>query len=210
MDKYEVSLFEAMYTIRLHKKFLAQIRQQTELKQDYGLYRDLLELIIRHYPIYGIYDGICPTMRIALVKDWPYREAFHIQGGRVLFHREKHNVELCISFDLDDFVKYLLLVDEKSLGVYETRAFLNAYSLTLMERIRMEYPKRYLRKKNFTIEYTQDIEAIRVRMAEILSHYMYMMGKSKLRVSRPVRIIEKMYGMPARAKRLPRHRQKYT
>lgn len=209
MDENEVYLYEVRNTIYLHKKFLAQVRQQTELKQGYGLYHDLMQLVVKSYFVHGIYDGICPTMRIAVIKRWPYRDSYHIQGGRILLWRDKHNVKLCISFNIDEFAQYLLLADVETLKSWEMNYYMNAYSLTLMERIRMEYPKRYLRKKDFTIEYTQDIEAIRVRMAEILSHYMYMMGKGKSRSLRPVKVIEKMYGMPARDKRLPRHRQKY-
>lgn len=210
MDENEVYLYEVRNTIRLHKKFLAEVRQQTELKQGYGLYRDIMELVVKSYFVRGMHDGICPTMRIAVIKKWPYSEQFYIQGGRILLWRDKHNVDLCISFNIDEFAKYLLLTDVETLSSWEMLYYMNGYALSIMERLRMEYPKLPLRKKSFTIQYTNDIEAIRVRMAEILSHYMYLTGKGKSRSSRPAKVIEKMYGMPARDIRSPRYKKIYT
>lgn len=209
MEKYEVSLFEAQQTILLHKKFLAMVRGQTELKQDYGLYSELMQLVLKDFHVYGLYDGICPTMRIAVLKEREYNHV-SIQGDRVLFRRSKHNVQMCISFDLDEFAKYLLLTDAEYIGEYDLRQVLNAYALSLMDKIHAEFPKRVLRKKDFTIDFVRaDNEKIRVRMTEILSHYMSIVTKARLRVSSPVAVIEKMYGVPARDKRKPTHRQAY-
>lgn len=214
MNDYEVSLLEAQMTIKLHKKFLAQIRQQTELKPDYGLYSELMQLVLKDFRVYGLRDHICPTMRVAPIKVWPnfgYGHGYcHIQGDRVLLRREKHNVELCISFNLEEFAKYLLLTDAEYIGSYDLKYILNSYSLSLMDKIRSENPKRVLLKKDFTIDfYNADSEKVRVRMAEILSHYMSIVTKERLRVSKPVKIIEKMYGMPARDKRVAAYRQLY-
>lgn len=213
MDDYEVSLFEAQKTIKLHKKFLARIRQQTELKQDYGLYSELMQLVLKDFRVYGLRDHICPTMRVAPIKAWKLWPNFgycHIQGDRVLLRRKKHNAELCISFNLEEFAKYLLLTDAEYIGSHDLMYILNSYSLSLMDKIRSENPKRVLRKKDFTIDFfNADNEKVRVRMTEILSHYMSIVTKERLRVSSPVKIIEKMYGMPARDKRVAAYRQKY-
>ena len=211
MEKYEVSLFEAQQTILLHKKFLARVRGQTELKQDYGLYSELMELVLKDFHVHGLHAGICPTMRIAILKEWPYFDKFRVQGNRVLLKREKHNVELCISFDLEEFAKYLLLTDAEYIGCYDLRHILSNYALTLMEKIKREFPKRVLRKKDFTIDFAYaDNEKIRVRMTEILSNYMSIVSKARVRVSSPVAVIEKMYVMPARDRRKPYYKQMYN
>lgn len=207
----EVRLYEAWDAIRSHKKFLARVRQQTELKQNDDLYPDLMELVLKDFPVHGLRDHICPTMRIAPIKDDLWWHGCRIQGDRVLLRREKHNVDLCISFDLEEFAKYLLLTDAEYIGDYDLGVILNGYSLLLMNKIRSEYPKQVLRKKDFTLDdfacrYT---ERMRVRMAEILSHYMSIVTRRRLRTSKTIEIIEKMYGMPARDKRVKTYSQKY-
>lgn len=222
----EVRLYEAWDAIRLHKKFLTRVRQQTELKQDDDLYPELMRLVLKDFHVHGLRDHICPTMRIApinkrsqsyelsLTLSYPYPYGCRLQGDRVLLIRKKHNVDLFISFDLEEFAKYLLLTGAEYIERNELICIMNGYSLSLMDKIRSENPQRFLTKRDFTINSSADNEEVRVRMAEILSRYMSIVTKERchkgmLAGSKPVKIIEKMYGMPARDRQVAPHRQKY-
>lgn len=215
----EVSMFSAYNSIRRHKTFLSEVRKQSELKCGYGLYDELFCAVLSQRTARGVYEGICPTMRIACDGSYKkYREDEEwlnsykdicIQSGRIIFRRDLHGVRLFISFDITELAKYILLTDEERIDAYLMQKVMNEYSSYLLEVLKSKYPHRKFIQKFFRIESYQ-YDKIRARMCEILSYYMEQMSKKRLLARTQVKKIETMYGMPARDKDKPRYKQLYV
>lgn len=208
----EVSMISAYKSIRKRKTFLYEVRKQSELKCGHGLYRELFcAAIEQEYKAKGILEGICPTMRIACegkCLDGLFPDFEFVQYGRIVFWRKLHDVRLYISFDVTDFAKYILLTDEDCIKGTVMNTVMNVYSDYLLKVLKSKYPKRHFTQKFFHIDSFKH-DKIRARMCEILSYYMEQISKKKCLARRQVKVIETMYGMPARDKDKPCYLQKY-
>lgn len=164
---------------------LAQLQKPTVLKPGCSLYHKLLAFVVEYYYANGngvTDENLWPTMRVERIEELPYDNFCHVHGDRILFFVFIFDEIFCISFPLEALVKFLLLTGAECNDLVLHRYVMNSYGFFLMDKIYFKRPNAYLRIKDFTIGDLCDSEAIRVRMAAILSHYMCNVTKKVRRI----------------------------
>lgn len=184
----EIEFYKIQETLRLHKKTKSLLIKKTEYKPDYGLYHDIMRLVLDSDPagINWIKNG--PNMRIALGNNkhnYFDMAQYEYQSDRIVFPISYHQVFIYVSFNYDEFFNYIVNNCSKTfIDNYLLKRIINDYCWNLREKILEEYPKKKVTQKDFLLPYDcLTHEEIMLRFTQIMANYMKykVMGKLKIR-----------------------------
>jgi len=176
--------------IRERKRFLKEVRRRTEItpNDNYNLYYDIMRYVCGTWHL-DYNKEIAPTMRIAYNPNC-YGGGCAIYHDRIVIFVDFYNVDLCISFNVEELAKYILLYGNDTRGSY-VECVLYWYSEKLISNVRRICPRSYFKVSDLLYkEYTKDRE---IRWASILATYLHIISKRKMLARRADKRIKEFF-----------------
>lgn len=189
-----ITIYECWETIRKRKRFLHYLstkNSEIDIKTEptfYGLIMDNFlgeDNRLRYFP-----KDIAPKFRIAQTGRMYPQCAFIQRNGRFIKSVSIHNVNLFVSVDSKEFVRFLLMTE--GVHLWNFRWIILDFMLGLYYELYHQNSR--IRKKDFLLGDCIENEQIRLRVAQALSRYMEFKSKRISRLKNPQKIINEYYG----------------
>ena len=195
MVEKEISLYDIQKALHQYDKQKRDIEEANteQIKGDYMWYEILFKLF--GTPVFR-YTNIAPSFRICKSKYYHAEYDDICVNGRYIKRIYYGLVRLYISFDIEEYAKFLIVSDLDFIYEHTSRAqVFGAYSQMLLKRILEVRPKYNYRVKDWRFYRFASKREADSQMVNVISMYMQAIHPSSYRCRSRKSIVSKMFNV---------------